>query len=175
MSLILVYHLGKRFGFATPKKESVCMPIESDAGLVIAEMENRRGRGEEGISMLELAPKMALYRMPPVSVGTQVVWYPRASRTAKPMLGFVSRCETNGQNIDIYVPTELGYALDSVPHITDPRIAAGHEQIANGAWDYTDEYKQKIADRHAVEERLAKLESELVNLSGRQQKTKTTT
>ena len=146
------------------------MPVEADAGMLIAEMENRRGRGEENISMLELAPKIAQYRMPPASVGMTVLWFTRASKSSRPLLGFVCRCEKNGNNVDIYVPTELGYVLDSVPHMSDPRIDAGHEQVANGAWDYTEQFRQQVADRHAMEERFARLESELTNLSGRQKK-----
>ena len=143
------------------------MPIEADAGMVIAEMENRRGSLNEGRkSMLEMAPLLSQYKMPPTRVGSSVVWYRHASRSSRPALGFVARYSVDSQNIDILIPTE-GDAVESVPHISDPRIELGFEHSSSGAWDYTDEHKENAQIRQEIEERVAKLESKFNAISGK--------
>lgn len=150
------------------------MSITSDAGLLIAEMENRRGGlDDRRMSMLEIGPRLAQYRMPPVGIGTTVLWYRHGTRSSRPALGFVARFEENGQNIDIAVPTEGADIVESVPHVSDPRLELGYEHSSSGAWDYTEDYRKAVQDRHAVEERLARLESEMNSLAGKARKATT--
>lgn len=148
--------------------------ITADAGLVIAEMENRRGGPDaQRMSMLELGPRLAQYKMPPVKVGTTVLWYRHGTKSGRESLGFVARFETGSQNIDIAVPTEGADIIESVPHISDPRLELGFEHSSSGAWDYTDEYRAGVQLRHEIEDRLAKLESEVNSIAGKARKTTT--
>ena len=145
--------------------------ITADAGLVIAEMENRRGNADDRrVSMLELGPRLAQYKMPPTSVGTTVLWYRHGTRASRPALGFVCRFEKDSQNIDLIVPTETSGAVESVPHVSDPRLDLGFEHANSGAWDYTDEYRAGVQLRHEIEDRLAKLESEVNSIAGKAKK-----
>jgi len=145
--------------------------ITADAGLVIAEMENRRGNPDDRrVSMLELSPRLAQYKMPPVAVGSTVLWYRHGTKAGRPALGFVARFEAGSQNIDIAVPTEGADIVESVPHVNDPRLELGFEHASSGAWDYTDEYRAGVQVRHEIEDRLAKLESEVNSIAGKARK-----
>jgi hypothetical protein len=149
------------------------MSLTSDAGLVIAEMENRRGDGQRQMSMLEIGPRLAQYKMPPISVGATVLWYRHGTRSSRPALGFVARYEKDSQNIDIAVPTEGADIIESVPHLSDPRLELGYEHSSSGAWDYTESHRDAVMTRHEIEDRLAKLESEVNSIAGKARKTTT--
>lgn len=148
------------------------MPITQDASLLVAELENRRGDndGHARLSMLELSPRLAQYKMPPAKVGMTVCWYRHGTKHGRPTLGYVVKSEPKAKNIDIYVPTEGSDIVESVPHISDPRLEAGYEHAQQGAWDYTDEYRETAMERQDIESRLAKLESELNNLGSKARK-----
>lgn len=136
-----------------------------DASVAIANAENRRGRREDGLSMIDIAQDLAHYKMPPTYIGEPIIWY-RHGQKARPIAAFCARYQSASQNIDVLIPTESEQTIESVPHISDPRLKLGAEQMENGAWDYSDGKKQAVADRHALEERLGKIESTLNSLAG---------
>jgi len=115
--------------------------------------------------MIDIAQELAGYRMPPTFIGEPIVWY-RHGQKARAIAAFCARFQSASQNIDVLIPTESEQVVESVPHISDPRLKLGVEQMENGAWDYSDGKKQAVADRHALEDRLSKIESTLNSIAG---------
>jgi len=136
-----------------------------DASVAIAQAENRRGRREDGMSMIDIAGELSSYKMPPTYIGEPIIWF-RHGQKARPIAAFCARFQSASQNIDVLIPTESEQTIESVPHISDPRLKLGVEQMENGAWDYSEGKKQAVADRHALEDRLAKIESLLNSIAG---------
>lgn len=137
----------------------------NDASIAIAQAENRRGRREDGMSMIDIAQELAHYKMPPTYIGEPIVWFRSAQRT-RPIAGFCARFHPSSSNIDVLIPTESETVVESVPHISDPRLKLGVEQMENGAWDYSDGRRQAAADRISIEQRLADLESKMNSIAG---------
>lgn len=93
------------------------------------------------------------YRMPRVSVGDPIIWYPNASRTQEARPAFVT---ARGQDaLAVAVFEKDSFSLDphdGVRHISDPALL-NPEARTDGAWDYS-----------PMAERVAQLEIQMAEL-----------
>ena len=106
-----------------------------------------------------LQEEIDAFVMPRPVCGQSVLWFPTGERAAtiKPEVGFILRVGTR----NIIVRLASGNAMESVRHISDPKLQLSSEQRENGAWDFTEESKL-ILD---LTKRLAAVEKKLAEKS----------
>ncbi len=98
------------------------------------------------------------FQMPYVKVGQPVLWFPGGLRTGKdPHVAFVLKASQRNMSLK----TIGGMRYDAVRHIDDPKLKMNEDQRENGAWDYTDEFKDQKARWDLIEEQLAAMESRI--------------
>lgn len=98
------------------------------------------------VAELDLA-KIEQFKMPRPTLGSAVLWYPHATLTERPTVGFVM--EVGARNLTVQVQ---GVVYESVRHIRDPKLQLNEHQRENGAW----EFPEKSDD--GLERRVAALE-----------------
>jgi len=104
----------------------------------------------------DLRTRAEAYVMPKPQKGSAVLWYPHASKTDSPEVGFVWKAGHR----NIVVQLIAGTVKETVRHIDDPKLQMGTSQRENGAWDFTDKDKADIKR----DEKLAALEAKFTEL-----------
>jgi len=105
------------------------------------------------------------YRQPRCTVGTAVLWYRNGLRDRTVVeVGYMLQC---GERTSV-ISTSGGRRVDAVRYIDDPKLMLSPEQRENGAWDFTDDFRDRIETKQVlkkwiddVERRLDKLEEGL--------------
>jgi len=111
----------------------------------------RHGR----LTKLDIQDELAAYSMPGIQQGEMVLYYPEAVPNSRADIAFVSRHFDGGQTIaQLYVPLGDFTAAESVPHVSDPNLKLGGAHLEAGAWDYTQKYKDEMAFRDEIRQRL---------------------
>jgi len=111
----------------------------------------RHGR----LTKLDIQDELAAYSMPGIQQGEMVLYYPEAVPNSRADIAFVSRHFDGGQTIaQLYVPLGDFTAAESVPHISDPNLKLGGAHLEAGAWDYTQKYRDEMAFRDEIRQRL---------------------
>lgn len=100
--------------------------------------------------------RMTSYKMPAITAGTIVRYFPSGTRTAR--RPDIAQVKTVSERSVVLVLT-WGQQIDTVRHVDDPKLTLNADQRENGAWDYTDEHYQRAAWEQSVEKRLSELES----------------
>lgn len=103
------------------------------------------------------------FQRPPVTIGMDVLWYPDYEITKSPHICTVSF--SGPEVIEVVNKTTL-MKHDSVRHLKDPARMTKPVLKRFGGWDYTEEYKDRIAFQNAVGKRLEAYEQRLDALEG---------
>lgn len=100
----------------------------------------------------------ATYHMPRVSPGQQVLWYKRGfADKGSVEVAYMIHC---GERTATIV-SATGKRADAVRHIQDPKLKLSPEQRENGAWDFTEDYRELERFKVEVRVRLERLERHL--------------
>lgn len=95
------------------------------------------------------------YSMPQATQGMTVLWFPNGlPNRSSVRVAYMLQC--GGRTAVLQVSD--GRRLDAVRHITDPKLRLNEDQRENGAWDFTDDYKELIEFRAVMEDRIVRLE-----------------
>ena len=81
--------------------------------------------------------EIANYEMPSIREGAPVRWYRYGTAENTAVLGFVTKVKSRS----VVIWTTHGLRYDNVRHISDPKLRMDSDQRADGAWDYTEDYK----------------------------------
>lgn len=101
------------------------------------------------------------YSMPQVPVGTPVIWYRYGrARRQDAMIGYMIHC--GARNATIFLAN--GRRMDAVRHVDDPKLDLNVDQREQGAWDFTQEYKDFKEFRNEVNKRLLEMENAIAGL-----------
>lgn len=102
--------------------------------------------------------------MPTVKVNQEVAWYPNADRRKNPSIARVVNVWK--EILELLVSDGTGnHEKESVRHVDDPYLVDNqHWRSQYGAWDFTPLSKQLAADKKAMEDRLATMESRIAEL-----------
>jgi hypothetical protein len=111
---------------------------------------------------------MQNYVPPRANQGMQILWYKRGilDRTAVEVAYMLQL----GARTAVIV-TASGRRLDAVRHIEDPKLMLSADQRENGAWDFTEDFKEAIVFRKAVNDRFCAIEKALQNANIKVQST----
>jgi hypothetical protein len=84
-----------------------------------------------------------LYRMPAISIGAIVLWYPNGARSVPPLPAIVTRINPRSLGLSIFAPDTHNLMLrDGVRHLDDPEFRKDPVRMGEeGGWDYTEESK----------------------------------
>lgn len=98
------------------------------------------------------------YAMPQANPGMQILWYKKGvvDRTSVEVAYML---HTGARTAVICSMT--GRRVDAVRHVDDPKLQLNADQRENGAWDYTDDYKEMLRFKLEVRSRLERLERHL--------------
>lgn len=107
--------------------------------------------------------ELPAFQRPPISIGQTVLWYPDYEPSKSPHICTVSFV---GPEVVELVSNVTLVKRDSVRHMKDPTRLTKPVLKRFGGWDYTQEYKDEMAFRNAVGERLAAFERDLEELKG---------
>jgi len=99
------------------------------------------------------------WKMPEVTITTDVLWYPYADIKNRPIRAVVTQVHDNSVQVEL-----LGKGLASrkhaVRHITDPHLRIYTNAAAvDGAWDFTDQVKDLMQMQEALAEALEKIDA----------------
>ena len=97
--------------------------------------------------------RLEAFKMPRPMLGQQVLWRKHASPTEDPEIGFVLKAGARS----IRLQTASGMIVDTVRHMSDPKLQLNEHQRENGAWEFP--------ESAGLGERVAKLESTLDQLA----------
>ena len=105
--------------------------------------------------------EIANFTMTKPNVGQSVMWYPSGNKSRNGEMAFV----LEAKHRTILIQRASGVCMETVRHVDDPKLKLSEDHRESGAWDFTDDDKQKV--EHAkrltkLEERMAMLE-ELLN------------
>jgi hypothetical protein len=101
--------------------------------------------------------------MPPVDPGDEVLWFPIADRNKPPHIAVVRA--NYHQQIEVTTRGPVGQEYDSVRHVDDPKLILNPNYRKFGAWDYTDGAKAKMKKEKDLDDRIARLEKAVEELS----------
>lgn len=111
---------------------------------------------EKPVEVAEPLDPIAAYQMPRPSLGSQILWYPHASRTETPEIAFVLKAGARS----IVITTAGGASIDTVRHVDDPKLELNEYQRLNGAWDFPE--TERILPE--LQKRVSALEAEIKEL-----------
>jgi polyhydroxyalkanoate synthesis regulator phasin len=98
------------------------------------------------------------WQMPEVEVGATVLWWPYAETNRDPRLADVSF--VTNRTVDLTIRDgSVGHKREACRQINDPILVLKPNLKAEGAWDYTDEWKRELAEAKALDERLSQIEA----------------
>lgn len=109
----------------------------------------------------DLRARIDAYVMPKPPKGSAVLWYPHGLKTEAPEVGFANKIGHR----NLVVALIGGVFKETVRHIDDPKLTLNAAQRENGAWDFTDETKERIALRSEIgtlRDKVAELEDLIV-------------
>jgi hypothetical protein len=92
------------------------------------------------------------YAMPRPKKGVQLLWYPHANPTEDPEIAFALKVGHRA----VLLQTASGVAVDTVRHLSDPKLHLNDDQRANGAWDFPED--------SGLSARVAALESQVASI-----------
>lgn len=107
--------------------------------------------------------KVNSFRMPKAPPGIQVLWYRNGVRD-KTRVEVAYMLNAGERTASIHAMM-TGRRIDSVRHVDDPKLLLSNDQRENGAWDYTDDYKEFMNFQKQIEDRLQFLERQVVRMS----------
>lgn len=96
------------------------------------------------------------WKMPEIRQGTCVTYYDSTLAEQRKVVGYVVKLNKTGRTVTVHVPS-TGQVMEQVRHFNDPKLKIAPEFRENGAWDYTDDWKQtqqRIADLEQTVHRL---------------------
>jgi seryl-tRNA synthetase len=77
--------------------------------------------------------------MPEVAVGTQVLWYRYGRRRKQDaMVGYI--IQAGARTATVFLAN--GRRMDAVRYIDDPKLDLSADQREQGAWDFTEDYRE---------------------------------
>lgn len=118
---------------------------------MIATLENHPTlEAPEKIEATEPVDPIHSFVMPRPEIGQCITWFPSGERK-----GGETSFVLNVGRRNIVLRTATGTPMETVRHIDDPKLKLNADQRMSGAWDFTDESKQAIANN----KRLGDLES----------------
>lgn len=96
--------------------------------------------------------RLESFKMPRPKTGAQLLFYPHASPTEDPEIAFALKVSHRS----VLVQTASGATIDTVRHITDPKLQLNESQRESGAWDFPEDAN--------LSERVATLEAKLAEV-----------
>lgn len=99
--------------------------------------------------------QVAAFKMPQVLPGTAVFWYKNALKSSDPQIGYVLKCAS--RSVQLYIP-RTNQIMYVCRHVDDPKLRLNSDQREDGAWDFTDEYREIKRFREEIGARLEALE-----------------
>jgi hypothetical protein len=84
-----------------------------------------------------------VYKMPPITLGAIVLWYPNGVTSVAPLPAVVTRLNFRSVGLSIIAPDTHNFLLrDGVRHIDDPELKRDIVRNAEeGAWEYTEQHQ----------------------------------
>lgn len=107
--------------------------------------------------------RAATFKMPRVTIGTQVLWYENGLSNANPSVLMVSRVfdrRIEGRFLS-------GHRMVVCPHLSDPTLEINEHHREEGAWDWTDHYKLELSERAALKQQIHTLTLAVADLRTR--------
>lgn len=98
------------------------------------------------------------FEMPRCTVGLPILWYRNGvkDRTSVEM-AYMLTCGSR----TAVIHSSSGRRVDAVRHIDDPKLKLNSDQREQGAWDFTDDYKEFHRWKGDISKKLADLEARL--------------
>jgi hypothetical protein len=105
----------------------------------------------------ELMKAINSFTMPTASPGMQVLYY-RNGVQDRTRVEIAYMLHANARTATIFALMS-NRRMDAVRHVSDPKLKLSPDQRENGAWEYTEEYRERIAQRSELTARLQKIET----------------
>jgi hypothetical protein len=102
------------------------------------------------------------YRMPRANPGMQVLWYRNGTRD-RTRVEVAYMLHAGERTANIYALIS-GRRVEVVRHVDDPKLLLNADQRENGAWDFTDDFKEAQRERAELGDRISTLERQISKL-----------
>ena len=101
---------------------------------------------------------IANFSMPQARIGLPVIWYKTGRRNRQSSeVAYILQCGAR----TVTVHCSGGRRMDAVRHIDDPKLDLSADQREQGAWDFSDDYKDLVEFMKITTDRLTKIERAL--------------
>ena len=103
---------------------------------------------------------IAEFEMPTATIGLPVIWYP-TGRLEKKRAHVAYMIQCGARTVTLQIPNGR---VDAVRHVGDPKLDLSVDQREQGAWDFTDDWKEMQEFKAQVNARLAGLEKDTTKI-----------